>query len=77
MLITLICSCLHLQNKKEDDLEVSKNKKKQTFNDARTYLKFGMCESLCFWMFEADFLEASICSQKATEKQSNLTVREA
>jgi len=29
-----------LQDKKEDDLEVSKNEKKQTFDDAKTYLNF-------------------------------------
>lgn len=77
MLITLICSCLYLQNKKEDDLEVSKNEKKQIFDDVKTYLNYWMCESLCIWMFEANFLKAFICSQKAIEKQSNLIVREA
>lgn len=73
----LFMSWFAKRKKKNDDLEVSKNKKKQIFNDVKTYLKFWMCESLCFWMFEANFLKAFICSQKAIKKQSNLIVREA
>jgi len=39
MLITLIYSCFNLQ-KKKNDLKISKNEKKQIFNDVKTYLKF-------------------------------------
>ena len=39
MLITLIYSGFNLQ-KKKNDLKISKNKKKQIFNDVKTYLKF-------------------------------------
>lgn len=73
----LFMSWFAKRKKKNDDLEVSKNEKKQIFNDVKTCLKFWMCESLCFWMFEANFLKAFICSQKAIEKQLNLIVRKA
>ncbi len=76
MLITLIYSCFNLQ-KKKNDLKISKNEKKQIFNDVKTYLKFWICKSLCFWMFKANFLKAFIYSQKVIKKQLNLIIRKA
>ena len=63
----LFMSWFAKRKKKNDDLEVSKNEKKQIFNDVKTYLKFWICKSLCFWMFKANFWKLSFIVRKLSK----------